>query len=162
MKEKKYLRLIEYSLLAPHKIPERKQGEFDCILKNSIIRTKVCDEDTARIQESFTIYNEAKVEDRVIPLKDVIIYDNKDVNQEQEIAYVFECPLCLNTIMSSSKDIDLCPRCENTKFVPELIALINVKQMEDIAINDKENSSLIIVKDNEIVFKDLPENKEQV
>lgn len=156
----KYLYITEYSLDLKYKIPERKNNEFDLIIDNNLIRTTISN-NQQKIKENFDyIYDESKLDEKVIPLNKVIIYDDIDMNdEEQEVAYVYICPICQNVTITDRPNLDFCTICENTNFPPELYALINLKQMEDIAINNSDISEYIQIKDDEIVFKDAPEVK---
>lgn len=156
---KKYLRTIEYSPLG--KIPKKEEKEFEFIYNNSIIRTKVFNNDSkTKIEESIdSYYNNSIIDSNVLCIDDVIIYDDININDNQELAYVFECPVCMYTSITSDKDMDFCPQCENTNFPLKLISLINIDQMNDIAINDKE-STLIVVNDDKIEVFDKEEKED--
>lgn len=154
---KKFLHITEYSSLKPYSLPVKSSNEFDLTIDNSIIRTYV-DSNKNRIKENFDIiYDSSKLEEKTIPLDQVIIYDNLDlVNDNQQIAYIYECPICFNKTITTDFNLEVCPHCENPKFSPEVIGLMNTKQKENIAIYDDDVSTLIQVKDNKVVFKDLP------
>lgn len=149
----KFLCISEYSDYGI--IPNRKNYEYELKLGDRHIRSFVFsgDKDKEQVKESINdpLFNEAKISSDVIPLDKVIIYDNKNLvpnNPDQKIAYVYVCPICLTTLISNDNDLDFCPHCENTKFSPELKALVNMDQMEDIAIEESDSSLLIIKKDN--------------
>lgn len=157
----KYLKITEYSKYSKNMLPNlngKFEHEFE--LGDSIIRTSVFSEKD-RIYESYNTavinkLNELKIEENIIPLKDVVVYDEIDISDnEQKLAYVFECPICLYKILTTQSNVDTCPICENTNFPPRVIALINQEQMEDIAINNKDTSSLLLVDNDSIVYKDL-------
>lgn len=155
---KKFLKISEYSKLG--KIPNKKDFEHEFNIDNSIFRSSVCiAENKETIKESFydMLYNNSKIDEVIIPLDKIVIYDDLDVDKTQKLAYTYECPVCLNKIISSDANLNYCPQCENETFPLTVIALLNIDQMEDIAINDKDVSKLIIVKDNEIKFIDEPE-----
>ena len=161
----KYLKIREYSTLIPHKIPEKMEYENELKLSNSIIRSYIEDDyNRVRVSEDYnpyinSVYNDALLEDKTIALNDCFIYDDIDVNEDQEIAYVMECPICLTTTIASKK-LDFCPYCENNTFPPIITALINTKQMEDVAIDNPDISELAIIKDNKIIFKDQKDDME--
>lgn len=152
---RKYLYITEYSNLLPHKVPVKESNEYDLKQKDSIIRSSIKDYDINSVSDNST-YN--ILDEKIIPLDKVFIYDDMDVelpkDSEQQIAYVFECPICLDITITTNKDYNFCENCENTKFLPKLIALINLEQMENIAIEDKDISEFILVKDNKVVFED--------
>ena len=161
-KNRKYLHIIEY--LKNCKIPERKEKEFDLdIDSHSIIRSSVIaadyDKCKEQVKEDYTdyLYKESELDNYVLPLDDVIIYDNIDVDETQEIAYVFECPICLSKTITSDSELDFCPQCENSDFPFNLLALINTKQMEDLAINNDDITNVILTKDNN--FLEILEKK---
>lgn len=155
----KYLRIIEYSPLTD-KLPIKEDNEFEFKYHNNIIRTKFFNEKDLikeKVRESINpLYNDTIISTETICLDNSIIYDNIDLDDEQEIAYVFECPICMYTSISSDKDLDFCPQCENTSFPLKLIALVNTEQMQNIAIDDKE-TTLIIVKDGKVKILDKKE-----
>ena len=161
-KDRKYLHIIEYS--KDHKIPKRKENEFDLNIDNhSIIRSSIvidnynkCKE---QIKEDYTdyFYKDSELDNYVLPLNDVIIYDNFDVDETQEIAYVFECPICLSKTITSDSKLDFCPQCENSDFSFNLLALINTEQMENLAIDNDDITKVILTKDND--FLEILEKK---
>lgn len=51
---------------------------------------------------------------------------------------------------------------ENDKFAPVVVGLINVEQMEEIAIEDADISTYILVKDGKIKIIEKPEIKGSV
>lgn len=154
----KYLHITEYSSMIPYKIPKIKIGEHDLEYNGNIIRTSV---DTYRepIKEHFDyLSNDSKIYDKTIPLDNVVIYDEIDMeNENQEIAYVFECPVCLEKTITTNSVLESCPHCENNKFAPQVIGLMNVSQMEEIAIEDADVSYYIQVEDGKIIIKSQPE-----
>lgn len=155
---KKFLYVVEYA--KGLNIPDLKFNEHETQFGNSTIRSSVEEGYTKKdIKESInTYYNNSKVEETVIPLDDVLVYDNIDADiDKQEIAYVFECPICSSVTITSEHDIDFCPQCENTEFPFNLLALIPVQQMEEIGIDNKDVSTLVLVKDDNVVMVDLPE-----
>lgn len=158
---RKFLHIIEYSGSSPkYKIPDKRSFEYDINYNGNLVRTFV-DSNRDRIKESLDyIYDESKVAEKTIPLKDVIIYDNIDYKEDQELAYVFECPICLNITITSDAGLDFCPHCENTKFAPNVIAILNIEQMDNIAIENKDVSGLIIVKDDKVIYREDKKNNE--
>lgn len=157
----KYLHILEYSKFSNF-LPILESFEHEFTINNSIFRTSIVESDSKeKIKESFNpIYNNQKLDEEIIPLTDVVIYDNIDVIPEQKLAYVYQCPVCLNvTISSDNKTMEYCPQCENSTFDFDLIAIINTEQMEEIAINEKENTSLVLVKDDEVVMVDEKREK---
>lgn len=149
---RKYLHITEYSSLIPYKLPCKKDNEFDLKIDNNIIRTSVNNYKTC-ISESY-LSDDITLLEQTIPLDNIIIYDDIDnLNEDQKLAYVYECPICLNTTITSKK-LDFCPHCENTKFSPEVIALISTNQMEDIALNQSDVSTLYLIKDDKVILKD--------
>ena len=76
------------------------------------------------------------------------------LNDNQKLAYVLECPICLHKIITSDNNLDYCPQCENIQFPLDLVALINTDQMEELAIDNKDVTTLVIVKDGEIKLID--------
>lgn len=152
-----YLHITEYSKYAPkHKIPERKKNEYDLIINDSIIRTSI-DNCSYKIKESFdNIYQDSIVSEQSIPLKNIFIYDKLDVidadSSNQKLAYVFECPICLDIVITTDKNYSFCEKCENTKFPPKVIALINLEQMEDYAVEHKD-CNYVQVKDDKVVYE---------
>lgn len=153
----KFLHITEYSSLIPYKIPECKCNEHSLRHDNSIIRSYI-DNSKTIIKESFdTIYNDTIIMEKTIPIKDMIIYDNINIaDDEQQIAYVFECPICLYKTITTDKNIDFCPHCENDKFTPQVVALINTSQMKELAFDNYEDTTYIKVVDDNIVFEDRP------
>ena len=150
---KKFLKITEY--FNNKFLDNKKDNEFEFMLNNHIIRSCVCQgEDKEIVKESFynSANNENIVDDIILPLNRVVIYDDMDVDFEQILAYVLECPVCLTTSISSNKDNCYCPHCENVTFPFDLLAIINIEQMEDIGIENSDISDLIIVKDNKIEF----------
>lgn len=148
---KKYLHITEYSSNLKYKIPNRKHGEFDLELKDSIIRSKL-DEFACPIRESFdTLFDQAKLEEQTIPIDDVYIYDDLDIeDDDQKIAYVFRCPICGRLTIQTNPNLDSCLQCEEQIFKPEVIGLINRDQMEDISINNSDVSTYIQIKNGKI------------
>lgn len=157
----KYLHIIEYSNQGL-KIPERKENEHEFIYNNSIFRASIkISESKEKIKESFDpYYNNVKLDEKIIKLDNIIIYDNLDLKPEQELAYVYECPVCLNKTITSDKNLDYCPQCEQTKFPFDLVAIINTEQMEDIAVDNADVSTLIINKDGKVIYKSLPKEED--
>lgn len=160
---RKYLHITEYSSLIPYKIPKCKCEEHRFKYGESVIKSFI-DNNKTIIKESFdTIYNDSVILEKSIPIDKIIIFDDLDVeDEEQTMQYVFECPVCLYNIVTTKQNIDFCPYCENDKFPPELIALINKEQMEELAVENADYTTLIQVKDNNIVFKDEPKIKENL
>lgn len=151
---RKFLRIIEY--FKNVKLPLKENYEYEFTIENKIYRTSICEASfKEQVSESFDPeYNDAKVGEQVFELKDVVIYDDMDINSPQDIVYTMECPICLNTIISNDSQLDFCPRCGNEEFPLEVKALINTAQMEEIAIDNKDVSSLVIVKDDKIQLVD--------
>lgn len=159
---KRYLHITEYSSLIPHKIPNRKSNEHDLEYDGNIIRTSV-DINKEQIKENFdNVFNESKIYEKTIPLDDIVIYDNLDlVEENQKIAYIFECPVCLEKTITTDATFNYCPHCENTKFQPIVIGLMNLSQMEEIAVEDANSSSYIQVEGDKIIVKLLPEDSDK-
>lgn len=158
---KKFLKITEY--FNNDFLDNKKNNEFEFILNNHVIRSCVCQgEDKEIVKESFNNYsnNENIVDTVILPLNRVVIYDDMDIDPEQTLAYVLECPVCLTTIISSNKDIDYCPHCENVTFPFDLLAIINTEQMEDIGIENSDISDLIVIKDNKIEFMKRKDEKD--
>lgn len=151
---RKYLTISEYLNSSSIKLPEKQNTEFEFCIKDRIYRTSVKEsyEDMITYAKPEDEEN-SQISKKDIDLSDVIIYDNLDVIDSQELAYVYNCPVCLSTTISSEANLDFCPSCENAKFPLELIALINTEQMEELAVD--EDNSLILFKDGKIVFKDI-------
>lgn len=158
---RKYLHITEYSSLIPHKVPDCKKNEHSFKYGESIIRSFI-DSERKIIKESFdSIYNDSIITEKSIPIDKIIIFDNIDIkDDEQEIQYVFECPVCLYNIITTDKHIDFCPYCENDKFPPQLIALINKDQTEELTVDNADSTTFIQVKDNNIVFRDESKEKQ--
>ena len=156
---KKYLHIIEYSKLG--KIPKKESFEHEFKYLNSIFRVSVKKaENKEMVKESFNpYYNSSKLDEKIFELKDTIIFDDIDILDEQELAYIYECPICLYKIITSSNNIDFCPQCENTQFPFNLIALLNTEQMEELAIDNKDVTSLVILKDGKIQIFDRPKTE---
>lgn len=157
----KYLHIIEYSKYGKIPVKESFEHEFKTVDGNTI-RSSVIDDKKDNYCSDFdniiNTYNKLSgvVEDKTISLKDSIIYDNLDINNpKQKIVYVLECPICLNCTITSDSKIDTCPQCGNNEFSFNVKALINQEQMEDLAINNDDVTTLIIVnKDGNIQFID--------
>lgn len=157
----KYLHITEYS---SRKIPNKKDYEYDLTtLEDNIIRSYV-DNHREKIKENFdNFYNDSIIEEKTFPLNKVIIYDNYDlINEDQKVAYVFECPVCLEKTITTDPTYNYCAHCENDKFAPVVVGLINVEQMEEIAIEDADISTYILVKDGKIKIIEKPEIKGSV
>lgn len=157
----KYLHIIEYS---SRKIPNKKDYEYDLITaEGNIIRSSV-DKYKEKIKENFdNVYNDSIIEEKTFPLNKVVIYDNYDlVNEDQKVAYVFECPVCLEKTITTDPTYSYCAHCENDKFAPVVVGLINVEQMEEIAIEEADISTYIFVKDGKIKIIEKPEVKGSV
>lgn len=160
---RKFLRIIEYSMLG--KIPAKESFEHEFIIGDKLFRTSVCEaEDKEQIKENFDpYYNDSKLEEKSFALNDVLIFDDLDVQDPaQKLVYVFECPVCLNKIITTEDDFDFCPQCEQEQFPFDLIALINTEQMEELAIDNPDVTTLVLIKDDEIVFKDTPKEEELI
>lgn len=157
----KYLHITEYSSSIPYKIPKKKSNEHDLEFNGNIIRTSV-DTNKERIKENFDyLFDESKILEDTIPLKDIIIYDNKDIeNEDQKLAYVYECPICLEKTITTDSKFNYCPHCENDKFLPQVIGLIHPDQMDEIAIDNSDISYYIQVEDGNIVIRKEPKEKE--
>nr|CAI9751327.1 hypothetical protein DGKKSRWO_DGKKSRWO_CDS_0047 [uncultured phage]CAI9752193.1 hypothetical protein CVNMHQAP_CVNMHQAP_CDS_0047 [uncultured phage] len=151
---KKFLHIVEYA--KGMKIPEKLDEEYEFYYCNSIFRTSIKEASSKeKVKESFDpYYNNVKLDEQVIDLGNILIYDNIDIKDDQTLAYVYECPVCLNKTITSDKNLDYCPQCEQTKFPFDLIAIVNTDQMEDIAIKNDDVSTLIIVNGDKIVFKE--------
>lgn len=155
MRRKKHLIISEYLNHPNIKLPEKLATEFEFCIGNKIYRTKVIKESYANdiIYAKTEEEENSQIDKKEIDLNNVIIYDNLDVIDSQELAYVYNCPVCLSTTISSEANLDFCPSCENAKFPLELVALINTEQMEELAVD--EDNSLVLFKDGKIVFKDI-------
>ena len=135
----KYLYIREYSLDNKLYIPEKLNNEYDTIVNGNLIRSKIVEsyKDIDQAKDSVfsscdSIYDYYKLSDDLIELDDTVIYDVLSINDMQKLAYVLECPICLTKIITSNKDINICPRCENSEFSFNLLALINVDQVKQI------------------------------
>lgn len=134
----KFLHIVEYSTLIKYKIPERKRNEYQIKIGESILRSYIDDNEHIICDDS--IYNDSKLCEKTIPLDKIIIYDDFDVieDKDQKLLYVFECPICFNTIISFNSDLELCEICNNSLFKPKLVALLNNEQYEDISKQIKQ------------------------
>lgn len=155
----KRLHITEYSKFC--KLPIKESYEHDVKLSTgNIIRTSVQkdnEEYKTDINKIIDTYNKVTnvVEDISIPLTDIIIYDNLDIaDPDQELAYVLECPVCLNTTVATNHKIPACPQCGNAEFPFTVKALVSLDQMEELAIDNKDETSLIIIKDGEVKLID--------
>ena len=109
-----------------------------------------------------SLHNEAKFCEKSVPLDKVIICDDLDIaNEDQKLAYVFECPICLFTVISTNPGLDFCPHCENTKFPPKVVALMNVAQMEDLATEEDDLTTFVQIKDGKVIYQDMPKMEEK-
>lgn len=161
----KYLHIVEYSKYGKIPVKESFEHEFKTTDGN-IVRSSVVKDKENKNYDSFediiNTYNKLSgvVEDKTISLKDVIIYDNLDIdNLDQKLVYVLECPVCLNRTITSDSKIDTCPQCGNSDFPFIVKALINQEQMEELAIDNDDVTTLIIVKDDEIKLIDKPKGE---
>lgn len=160
---RKFLRIIEYSTL--NKIPVKESFEHEFIIGDKLFRTSVCiAESKEQVKENFDpYYNDSKIEEKAFDLNDVLIFDNLDiVDPTQRLVYVFECPVCLNKTITTEDDISFCPQCEQEQFPFNLLALINTEQMEELAIDNPDVTTLVLIKEDKIVFKDTPKEKEMI
>ena len=155
----KYLHITEYSKFG--KIPQKQNNEYDLFYGNSIIRSGIVKNKTKeQIKESIDpYYNMSKLEENIIDLNDVIIYSYNDdipTKIEQKLSYVYECPVCLNVIITPDSDFDVCPFCENMQFPFNLIAIINNEQTKDLSQDDEiksiklDNDKIIINKTDSV------------
>lgn len=159
----KYLHITEYSSLIPYKIPNKKENEHEFEFDGSVFRSFI-DSHKEPIKESYGYYlpNEAELEEKTIPLDDIVIYDVLDLNNEdQKVAYIYECPVCLEKTITTTPILEFCPHCENAKFSPQVIGLINIAQMEEIAIDNADTCYYVQVKDNEVIVKEEPEKEKE-
>lgn len=151
-----YLHIREYSKSGKH-LPIPVPGERVFTYLDSVYYGRI-DNNEHRVQISEyydTVYDSAKLDEEVIPLDDVVIYDNLDiVSDTQPLSYVYRCPVCLRTILTTESNLDFCPNCENTKFAPEVVGLLNKDLMDDIAIDDADETTYIQVKDDSIILRD--------
>lgn len=168
--ERKYLKITEYSSLLRDKIPIKESNEFDLEHDGDIIRTSIIKHDDnimRSMQDEMTngldsLHNEAKFCEKSVPLDKVIILDDVDMaNENQKLAYVFECPICLHTTMTTTPNLTFCPYCENTKFPPKVIALMNVAQLEDLVTEEDDVTTFVQVKDGKVIYQDMPKNDEK-
>lgn len=164
---RKFLHITEYFNI-PNKLPIKRNNEHSFKLDDKIFYTSVVTGDDyatkEQIKESYkndTIYNDSIVDTTILPLDRVIIFDDLDIDPAQKIVYVFECPICLYTVITSNKDFDFCPQCENTEFPFILKALINTEQMEELAIDNSDITTLVIVKDGTIKLVCEPEPEKE-
>lgn len=148
----KYIHTIEYSPLG--RIPEIKKNEYEFEYSGNIFRASIVDGESKRqIREQFdSYYNSSKLEEKIIPFQNAIIVDDLDLQDKtQKLVYVFECPVCLNIIVSTDPKCYWCPQCENQTYDLELIAIINQELMEDMAIEEVDDSTIVFVKDDKII-----------
>lgn len=152
-----YLHIVEYSSAMPKRIPKIKAGQYEYKVGESVFHAFI-DKYRVRIKEDLDttmMEDEVKLDENTIPLDDVILVDDVNIDKEtQKLAFVFECPVCLSKTISTNSQFDFCPHCENPRFSPEVIGLISVPLMEDIAVNHPETNTLIQIKDDKVVFKD--------
>lgn len=149
----KYLHILEYS--SRLKIPERKKLENEFKYLGNIFRTSVVfSESKEQIKESFNpVYNNSKIDEKIIDLDDIVIYDNIDIKPEQDLVYVYECPVCLSKTISSEPEQKFCPQCEQDRFYLDILALINTDQLNDL----KEMA--VVSEDNKLMF--IKEEKDE-
>lgn len=148
----KYLHTIEYSPLG--RIPDIQDREYEFKHLGNVFRASIVDGESKRqIREQFDpYYNNSKLEEKIIPLKDIIIVDDLDIEDKtQKLAYVFECPVCLNVIVSTNPKYDWCPQCENQTYDLNLIAIVNQELVEDMAIDEADESTVMFIKDNRLI-----------
>lgn len=173
MKQIKYLYIREY-LKTKKGIPIKKNNEYDLDLKDRIIRSSVIAKNTydkSIVYESINntqdkqLYNDVTVDTVIIPLDNIILYDYLDIDRTQKLAYVYECPICLSNIISSDKDIEYCPHCENSTYPFNLLALVNIDQTRDFSKTKDDKNISVKFNDkqkNEIEFNvnsnDIKEN----
>ena len=150
----KYLEIKEYSSIVKNKIPEIKDKEHELILKESVIHSKIVDKDDNDMTTSLysDMSDSIKIDDMSIPLNQVYIYDDLYIGDEsQNIAYVYECPICYHTIISTEPNLETCPHCGNNRFPLDVKGLINTSQMEEIAFDNSDVSTYIYIdKDDNI------------
>lgn len=152
-----YLHIVEYSAMRPTRIPRLKFRQFRYKIGESVYHAYI-DNSRVRIKEDFDkpLEEDSKISEDTISLDDVILVDDLDLDKEsQKLAFVYECPVCLNKTITTASNYDFCPHCENSRFSPEVIGIINVPLMEDIAVNHPENTTFIQTKDGKVVFKDV-------
>lgn len=148
----KYIHTTEYSPLG--RIPDIKDDEYEFQHLGNIFRVSIAEGESKRqIKEQFDpYYNNSKLEEKIIPLQNVVIVDDLDIqDRTQKLVYVFECPVCLNTIVSTDPKYDWCPQCENQTYDLNLIAIINQELMEDIAIDEADDSTVMFIKDGKLI-----------
>lgn len=161
MKQVKYLYIREY-LKTKKGIPIKRNNEYDLDFGDRIMRSSIITSDTHNksiVYESINntqdkqLYNDVIIDTVVIPLDNIILYDYLNIDRTQKLAYVYECPICLSNIISSNKDIECCPHCENDVYPFNLLALINIDQTRDfsktkddepisVKFNDKQKSEI--------------------
>lgn len=161
----KHLHIVEYSKYG--KIPIKEEYEYEFKANNgNIIRSSILDDkkDYTNYEDVIVTYNKLSsglVDEKIINLNDVIVYDNLDIKDDtQKLVYVLKCPVCLNRTITSDSKIETCPQCGNSSFDFLVEALINQEQMEDVAIENDDVSTLIIVQDSEIKLIDRPKGEE--
>lgn len=153
----KYIHTVEYSPLG--RIPPKLSGEYEFNCAGNIVRASLVEGDSKRqIKEQFDpYYNNSKLEEKIIPFQNVIIVDDLDLQDKtQKLVYVFECPVCLNTIVSTNPKCHWCPQCENQTYDLDLVAIINQDLMEDMAIEEADDSTIVFVKDGKVIKQLAP------
>ena len=159
----KYLHIVEYSTLIPYKIPIKESKDFDLYIDDSIIRSSVVS-GKSKVSEKYStdILQDTVLDEKFLPLEDVIVYDDIDIrNNDQKVAYVYECPVCFNITITTDPNFDFCTHCENSKFTPKLVGLINIEQMEEIAVNENDTSSYVQIKNDKIIYKSSPTKRKE-
>lgn len=158
----KYLKITEYCSAFKNKIPELKTNEHQLQLKESVVHSSIIDKndnEPISINPYDNYFNENKIEDINIPLDQVYIYDDLSINNnEQDIAYVYQCPICYHTIISTEPNLSICPHCGNERFSFDILGLINTTQMEEIAFDNSDTSTYIYIDKNNNIKVFMPEN----
>lgn len=150
----RYIHTIEYSPLG--KIPKKKDNEHEFNYFGNIMRVSIAEGDSpTQIKESFNpIFNESKLEEQIIPLQNIVIVDDLDIQKpEQRLVYVYECPVCLNHIVSTDSNCYWCPQCENQTYDLNLVAIIDKELLDEMAVEDADATTIICVKGDKIVKK---------
>lgn len=161
---RRFLKITEYSSFMSNKIPERKTTDFDVQLDTgSTIRTSIVDS-KSKVCEAFSNdpLDDNIIEEKFFPLDELIIYDDLDItNEDQKVAYVYECPVCFYKTVTTDPQYNFCPQCENSKFTPEVVGLIPLAQMEELEANDKD-VTVFQLKDDKLVYKYKPKEKKNI
>lgn len=153
----KYIHTIEYSPLG--RIPEKLDSEYEYNYGGNIFRASIVEGESKRqIKEQFDpYYNSSKLEEKIIPLKDILIIDDLDLqDKNQKLVYVFECPVCLNIIVSTDPKAFYCEQCENQTYDLNLIAIIPQELVEEMAVEESDDTTIVFLKDNKVIKRLAP------